>query len=44
LDRLYVSNNRLRVELESLFNFLFGPTKFEKAWNEMVKNMESRSI
>jgi hypothetical protein len=44
LDRLYVSNKGMKVELESLFNFLFGPTEFEKAWNETGKIMESRSI
>jgi hypothetical protein len=36
LDRLYVANKGLKVELESLINFPLGPTEFEKAWNEMV--------
>jgi hypothetical protein len=35
LDRLYICKNGPKVELESLFNFLLGPSNFEKAWKEM---------
>jgi hypothetical protein len=35
LDRLYACKKGMRVELESLFNFLLGPSEFEKAWKEM---------
>jgi hypothetical protein len=36
LDRLYLANKGLKVELESLINFPVGPTEFENAWNELV--------
>jgi hypothetical protein len=36
LDRLYLANKGLKVELESLINFPLGPTEFENAWNELV--------
>jgi hypothetical protein len=36
LDRLYTTHKRLKVELESLFNFPLGPTEFEKAWYDTV--------
>jgi hypothetical protein len=36
LDRLYLVNKGLKVELESLINFPLGPTEFEKAWDKMV--------
>jgi hypothetical protein len=34
LDRLYACKKGMKVELESLFNFLLGPSDFEKAWKE----------
>jgi hypothetical protein len=36
LDRLYATHKGLKVELELLFNFPFGPTEFERAWSETV--------
>jgi hypothetical protein len=36
LDRMYLTNKGLKVELESLINFPLGPTEFEQAWNETV--------
>jgi hypothetical protein len=33
---LYAIHKGLKVELELLFNFLFGPTEFERAWSEIV--------
>jgi hypothetical protein len=35
LDRLYACKKGLKVELESLFNFLLGPSEFEWSWKEM---------
>jgi hypothetical protein len=32
LDRLYVCKKGMKVELESLFNFLLGPSEFGRAW------------
>jgi hypothetical protein len=40
LDRLYLVNKGLKVELESLINFPLGPTEFEKAWDKMVDRYE----
>jgi hypothetical protein len=40
LDRLYASKKGLKVELESLFNFLLGPSDFEKARKEMEEKYE----
>jgi hypothetical protein len=36
LYRLYATHKGLKVELESLFNFLLGPTEFERAWSDTV--------
>jgi hypothetical protein len=36
LDRLYLVNKGLKVELEYLINFPLVPTEFEKAWDKMV--------
>jgi hypothetical protein len=35
LHRLYACKKRLKIELESLFNFPLGSSEFEKAWKEM---------
>jgi hypothetical protein len=43
LDRLYFTNKGLKVELESLFNFLLGPTDFETAWKKTVEIWEKRA-
>jgi hypothetical protein len=34
-DRLYARKKGPKVELESLFNFPLGPSKFERSWKEM---------
>jgi hypothetical protein len=35
LDGLYACKRGLKVELESSFNFLLGPSEFERCWKEM---------
>jgi hypothetical protein len=37
LDRLYACKKGLKVELESLFNFLLGLSEFEISWKEIEK-------